>query len=143
MCTQKNDPRFPVIEPEEEAVEQWMSIAEAAEYGDMSTARIYKAIKTGLRARKNPVSNIIEVPREALECFFCPFKRNAQYEDQKVVQQVSRQQIRIHQLRARIDGYRDHIEDLKEIIRILKKCMDVASEENWKLLKIIATFKKD
>ena len=142
MCTQKTDSLFPVIGQEEEVEEQWLSVAEAAEYGDMSSARVYNAIDKGLKSRINPVSNIKEVPKEALEMWFCPFKKNSQYLDQQVADELSKQQSRIRHLRSRIDILRGHIEDLQSINNRLLSELDLAHEKENKLIKIIENMQK-
>ena len=143
MSKEQRDPRFPIIDtPHKSESEVWMNIKEAATYGSMSTTRIYKAIEDGLQSRKNPVSNVIEVPREALEYWFCPFKGNTQYEDERVAEKFERQRTRISHLRSKVDHLRSHNEDLQDIIETLKGELEIAHGREAKLLEIIANSEK-
>lgn len=144
MSREQPDPRFPItdspnIEPE---VEVWMSVSEAAKYGSMSPSRIYTAMDNGLQWRTNPVSNVKEISRDALERWFCPFKGNAQYEDEKTEAKASKQRMRIRHLQTRLEMFRSHTFDLQDIIGVLKAELETAHEKERKLLEIIANQQK-
>lgn len=142
MSKNQPDERFPIVDSLNATETEWMSIAEAAKYGSMSLTRIYSAIDNGLISRVNPISNIKEVPKEALEEWFCPFKGNIQYNEHQIGEKITMQRTRINHLRSRIDQYRSHIDDLQETVYILKRELENASQEKKQLLDILADKQK-
>lgn len=144
MNQDQPDSRFPIVEPEPEVeADVWMNIAEAAEYGNMATSTIYQALKEGLKSRTNPKSNIKEVSKTALEIWFCPFKKNHRYENERVGQKMDKQQLRIRHLQSRITQFQSHIADLRDTVETLKNELEIAHDRENKLLEVIIGLGKE
>ena len=117
---------------------EWLTVAQAAAYGNMSTQRIYTAMEKGLQWRTNPVSNLKEVNKEALEHFFCPFKQSVNYGKARVDASEEKQRTRINQLQKRLRVMQSNIQDLRLMIARLENELDAFHERETTYLELIA-----
>ena len=144
-----------VIENEDDAVlddvdadeKIWLTIKQAAEYGNMSVSAIYDAIGKGLSAQKNE-HNVTEVEKNDLEKWFCPFKQSIAF--RKIIDKKNkdRQKMRIQSLlkrntvlRQSNDDLRKNNTDLREENRRLEAELNTSHDRESKILKILGNLK--
>ena len=130
--SQQSDPDELACEPE------WMTVSEAADYGQMSTQRIYNACDDGLPFRQNPLSNVREIEKSALEHWFCPFKQSINYYKATADIRQQEQRIRLEQSQKECDLLSEHLSDLRKVIKRLEKDLDAGQKRESALLEIIA-----
>ena len=127
--------------------ETWLTVSQAAAYGKMKPQNIYNAIKVGnpikgkLAHRKNKVTKQIEIEKNTLELWFCPFKQSANHDkNMDMAESVTELQLRIESLRKRNKILEGNVEDLRKTVERLEGELDEAHARECKILKLISFF---
>ena len=110
--------------------DEWLTVAEAATYGNMRKTTIYAALEKGLPYKENNSGHKI-INRDALEHHFCPFKQAVNYNRAKVDASEQIQSIIISQQQETITLLKNQIESLQNEL-------DRSHERESKLLTIIS-----
>ncbi|MDE0426390.1 MAG: hypothetical protein OXN25_16180 [Candidatus Poribacteria bacterium] len=108
---------------------EWLTVAEAAEYGNMRKTTIYAALEKGLPHKVNDSGHKI-INRNALEHHFCPFKQAVNYNRADADANEQIQSVIILQ-------QQETIALLKNQIEYLQSELDRFHERESKLLALI------
>ena len=109
--------------------DEWLTVAEAATYGDMRKTTIYAALERGLPCRENDRGHKI-ISRDVLEHHFCPFKQAVNYNRAKADANEQIQSVIIFQQQETITLLKNQIEHLQSEL-------DRCHERESKLLALI------
>ena len=109
--------------------DEWLTVAEAATYGNMRKTTIYAALEKGLPYKVNDSGHKI-INRDILEHHFCPFKQAVNYNRAKADANEQIQSVIILQ-------QQETITLLKNQIEYLQSELDKFHERESKFLALI------
>lgn len=109
--------------------DEWLTVAEAATYGNMRKTTIYAALEKGLPYKVNDSGHKI-INRDVLEHHFCPFKQAVNYNRAKADANEQIQSVIILQ-------QQETITLLKNQIEYFQNELDRCHERESKLLGLI------
>ena len=91
---------------------EWLTVAEAAAYGNMRKTTIYAALEKGLPYKENGSGHKI-INRDVLEHHFCPFKQAINYNRARADASEQIQSVIIFQQQESITLLKNQIEQLQ------------------------------